>query len=516
MAADDSVTERLLEYDFFPHAEERAADEVTTGLVDLGFVGAALRRGKRVWIGLAALGLIVGGALFLHAKPSYQATASIYMYNDPNLDPLSSMQTDSAIASEPAVVTGALKTLGLPGDKLPYTVTIFSDEVLNISLHAPSAAEATREANAVASAYLRAWVPHVRALTKAAINADTPPAQLRQQLTSINNQIGQLNAVSFPSVQQHQQFVQLSAQAGLISSKLQQLQGEQTADQSTGTKMISETRLLSVSEPKLARSGKTTALEFVGGAFFAGLVIGLAIVTVRALVSERLYRRDDVAAALSAPVRMSVLSAGGGKRSGARRGGRRDADLARVAEYLGGSVPADPQGHACLAVVAVDDPGFVAAAVARLASSYARAGKRVVVADLAGGAFAGHLGVTRPGVTPVDIEGGRIVLVRPTAGVLPIGPRGHAAGEMAPGDEVLAVYTASDVFLTLVVLDPSAGADRLTTWAGDAVAVVTAGQSSVARVQAAGEMIRDAGARLASGILLGADKKDESFGLARA
>jgi hypothetical protein len=46
------------------------------------------------------------------------------------------------------------------------------------------------------------------------------------------------------------------------------------------------------------------------------------------------------------------------------------------------------------------------------------------------------------------------------------------------------------------------------------VAVVTAGESSVTRVQAVGEMIRFAGADLTSAVLLGADGKDESLGYA--
>ena len=37
-----------------------------------------------------------------------------------------------------------------------------------------------------------------------------------------------------------------------------------------------------------------------------GLVLGMGIVVVRALVSDRLRRRDDVAQALGAPVKLSV------------------------------------------------------------------------------------------------------------------------------------------------------------------------------------------------------------------
>jgi hypothetical protein len=66
--------------------------------------------------------------------------------------------------------------------------------------------------------------------------------------------------------------------------------------------------------------------------------------------------------------------------------------------------------------------------------------------------------------------------------------------------------------LTLVTLDPSLGGEYLSSWAADAVVVVTAGQSSWTRIHAVGEMIRLAGTRLLFAILVGADKTDESLG----
>ena len=47
------------------------------------------------------------------------------------------------------------------------------------------------------------------------------------------------------------------------------------------------------------------------------------------------------------------------------------------------------------------------------------------------------------------------------------------------------------------------------------MAVVTAGRSSWTKVHAAGEMIRLAGTSLASVVLVGADKNDETLGVAQ-
>ena len=49
--------------------------------------------------------------------------------------------------------------------------------------------------------------------------------------------------------------------------------------------------------------------------FIIGLVIGMVIVIVRALVSDRLRRRDDIAEAIGAPVKLSI---GPDRRAGCR------------------------------------------------------------------------------------------------------------------------------------------------------------------------------------------------------
>ena len=76
-------------------------------------------------------------------------------------------------------------------------------------------------------------------------------------------------------------------------------------------------------------------------------------------------------------------------------------------------------------------------------------------------------------------------------------------------------YASADLLLTLVTLDPALGGDHLATWATNAVVVVSAGQSSAERIHGVGEMIRLAGMRLDSVVLIGADKSDESLGLVR-
>jgi hypothetical protein len=69
-----------------------------------------------------------------------------------------------------------------------------------------------------------------------------------------------------------------------------------------------------------------------------------------------------------------------------------------------------------------------------------------------------------------------------------------------------------DVVLTLATLDPALGADHVARWATDAVVFVTAGKASSSALRGVREMLRLAGVRLRSCILIDPDATDESLG----
>jgi hypothetical protein len=127
------------------------------------------------------------------------------------------------------------------------------------------------------------------------------------------------------------------------------------------------------------------------------------------------------------------------------------------------------------------------------------------------------LGVTEPGVHSVSPDGAKLVVVVP--GKDEIAPEGPLRGSSPQADgtqtseALLEAARSADLLLTLVTLDPAFGADHLSTWATNVVAVLTAGKSPAAKIQAVGEMIRLSGARLVSAVLVGADKSDQSLGM---
>jgi hypothetical protein len=191
--------------------------------------------------------------------------------------------------------------------------------------------------------------------------------------------------------------------------------------------------------------------------------------------------------------------------------------MRRLVQYLRKAIPANPRGPQSLAVVAVSDPATMAEAIVSLATEAAGQGMRVLLADLSDGCHAGKLlGAAEPGVRKVDSKGSRLILAIPDAAdVAPVGPlpgrRGLMSGAQAP-EELATVARDANLLLCLATLDPAHGGDHLATWATTAVAVVTAGDSSAILIRSNAEMVQLAGTRLRSGVLVGADRDDESLG----
>jgi hypothetical protein len=169
-----------------------------------------------------------------------------------------------------------------------------------------------------------------------------------------------------------------------------------------------------------------------------------------------------------------------------------------------------------LVVVPVDDMLVPAACVVSLATARARLGLRVVVADLCAGSPAARLlGAADPGVHTVSLQGTQLLVIVPQRDeVIAVGPLDRRAGPARAPESVVTACSSADLLLTLATVDPSLGGEHLAGWARGAVAMVTAGHSSAARVHAVGEMVRLAGLSLIAGILVGADKSDESIGAA--
>lgn len=506
-----------------------SATDASAGLISLGFIGSALRRKMLVWLALAVIGLVAGVGLGLDHTPAHTASTTVLLDIPASDSQLTELDTDADIAQSAPVAAAVVAQLGIkqtPTSFLQtYTVAAgTTTTILTITAEGPSDDAAVQRAEAIATQFLAFQAKYLQAQLNQTIDSlNQQVSQAKQRLDSIENQIGQVSAQP-SSPGQAAQLADLRSQQSDATNALNSL--KQSADysqlsaQETTAQMIRGSEVLSSAAPRKRSVKKTLALYAVGG-LVGGLVVGLAIVVIGAITTDRLRRRDDIAIAVGAPVKLSVGPLRGHKWVPHLRGnfGRRNRDMERVVEHLRNAVPAHPRGAAGLAVVAVDDAPTVAQAVIKLAIASSQQRRQVVLADLSTGAPAARqLGITGPGIGTVSPEGVSIAVMVPEAeDVAPLGPLGNPpAGSEQMMEGLAETCSHADLILSIVTLNPAFGSDYLRTWATDAIVVVTAGQSTATRLNAVGEMIRLAGTRLASVVVLDAERSDESLGTVTA
>lgn len=501
---------------------------VGLNLVSLPYIGAALRRTWRLWCGLALLGVIVGAGYYKAAPPSYQASTSILLTNNPQTDPAEAMDNNKAMAESQPVAGLALRRLGLNEStgsfQKTYTATSVTAEILQMNVSATTSAEAVRRAGALATAFLDFRASLLQSQQQSVMaGLDDQISQAERHVTSLADQ---LSAAKSQYPQDNAKLSRLQnerTQAETALTTLQQtVSGTQATSQATMQSMLKGSRVLNAAAP-VAHSRLKLALVYVVAGLIIGLVLGTVVVVIRALVTDKLRRRDDIAQALGAPVRLSVGPlAPKGRGIAIRREGRDpERDLRRVVTQLCRWIPGSSSGPAGLALVAVDNAPTVARVLVELAVSEASTGRRVVIADLSpGGDAARLLGTAESGVTTVTSGGTRLTLLVPPADdVAPLGPlrtsasmRGHAYDTSYVDASHAGAFADADVVLSVLSLEPAFGGEHLATWARTAVVLVTAGVSSAARIHGVGELVRLGKVTLAGAVLIGADKADESLG----
>jgi capsular polysaccharide biosynthesis protein len=443
----------------------------------------------------------------------------------PEGQPGTAILNDQAVAQSRGVAGIALQKLksqeSIDSFQSTYKAAVVTDRVLRITVSAPSSSEAVGRANAIAAAFLAFRADQLRAQQSLQFTAlDDVLAQGQQRIDSINARINQA-AAQPTSDSQQAQLKKLRASSNQATSELgvlnEQVKTAKATAEETTAAMVGQSKVLDAASP-LPHSRLKPLVLFSGAGLIVGLVLGMGIVIIRALVSDRLRRRDDVALALGAPVKLSVPAQPGGRWRPSRRGlaAAHGRDVQRIVEFLHGTL-ATVSRPGALAVVPVDGAQAATLSVVSLAASLAQQNARVVVADLCSGAPVAKLvGLKDPGVQAVQVDGAQIYVASPSPQeIAPIGPFAPIApqGQATLAGQLAAACASADVLLTLMTLDPSLASDHLHTWAADAVVVVTAGRSSWTKIHAVGEMIRLAGTRLISAVLVGADKWDESLGV---
>ena len=503
------------------------AVDAAVGLASLSFIAAAIRRRTRFWCLAGVLGLLLGAGLYVVHPPKVVATTDILLELGPSEDLNTAIQTDAALATSRPVADAALKKLGLNESTSAflnsYTATGVTNRLLQIAVSASSPSESVRRANALAQAFLAFRNQQLLAyqnLTVSPLEQEVNANKTR--VAALQAQFDQLTGLTSRTPEQSQQLTSVTAQLNNARATLSVLvQNARSTQQSVTSATNAAVRGSHIINPGSAvvKSRVKAAIIYAVTGMLGFLFIGIAIVAVTALVSDKLRRRDDVAQALGVPVR---LSTGRVRPRRARTlAAASQPEILRITGHLASLLPddaaepAEPAGHraAALAVVPTDRPEIPALAVVALAVARAGQGERVILADLMPGAPAARLlGVRAPGLHQATADGQQLTVYVAEPGTIPPSGPLRPAGEQTAA-ELSAAWASSGLLLTLVHLDPMLGAGHLVSWAPGAAVLVTAGQSTWTRVQAVGEMIRLGGAQLVSAILLGADKGDESLGL---
>jgi capsular polysaccharide biosynthesis protein len=519
--ADGDFRDRLAIFNGDAAFDDRdSAAASAPGLVSVGYLRSALRRHVRLWVVLALVGLVIGGGYAGYKPPQYTSSTTVLLVDKSQSDPNSAIVTDISLAESTPVAAAVVRQLGLPQSPnsflATYSVKQVTTAILSITAKGPSSSAAQQRASAIATQYLAYRANYENAQQQ---QTDTllqqQVSQAQQQLDAITTKLAQAQA-NGDQAEVTKLRTQQTTAANNLGTVKQNVTATLVSARTTTQQMISGSQVVSPATAGTRSLKKTLVLYGLGG-LLAGMALGMIIVIIAAITSDRLRRRDDIAYVLEAPVRLSVGALRSGRLPHVRGHAARRRDMERVVEYLRHAVPGRSKGTPGLAVVAVDDAPTVARAVVALAIAESKQGLRIVLADLSAGTPAARqLGVRHPGISAVTPAGVPIVVAVPARGeIAPIGPlrAGTAGGDQAQVSEQLAeAFSTADLVLSLVTLDPAVGGDYLATWATKAVAVVTTGESTATRIRAVGEMVRLAGTHLDSVVVVDADRGDETLG----
>lgn len=472
-------------------------------LVSVHYVLSALRRERRLLAGLAVVGIVVGLVLGAAVPHPRTARTALLLQFPTGADPSRAIATDVSLLQTRAVAAAAVAALHLHESttafQATYRGTVLSDSVLQISVKAPDASEAIRRGNALSRAFLQfrkqtyeyqlSVVNRLLGRRKDALQVEV--ATTNREIASFDGQAPTAAEPGAPSLSDL-----LTERASQLND-IAQTENEMQRNTIATTTVVGGSRVIDPAAAVPASALRTIAVD-VGSALVAALALGAGGITLVAVVSTRVRRRADIAAALRAPVLLSVGRLGpplwlravrrapgwsrviAGLGLEARREPPADANLVvRHLQTLMRSAPPDPSG---LVVVAIGRVDGAALAVGLLRDRWAEAGQAITLVNETG------VPLPAPAVVP------------------PLAANG--ADEHSDGTR----FGPDGPVVVVAVLDPAKGAEHLREWASDAVAIVTAGAATTTALESNASMIKAAGLRLRSVVLVGSDVGDDSLG----
>jgi hypothetical protein len=485
------------------------ADTVVGPMIGIRNLKDALVRNRRIWLVTALLGLVVGASLHLAIPEKYTAVTELYLVQPAGADPVLGMADDASLLQTEAVAKQVLAThhLDMSANALlsHYSGIVVSDNILSISFSSGSRSAAVSDDTAVGQAFLTVLANELHLQTNVLVHG------LRSQIPSLNEAINDLNLTittlsnAPPSDQTTNQLTDLINQRTSDTYQLSQIQG-QIQQSLLNEQTVAEVNHVLDPAVLVPVSTKKVIIKDGLSGLVAGLAVGIAAVILISLLSERPRDRSAVAAAVGAPVELSLARYHGPRVMRRRRLHRRltnpTPDLRMIGRRLRTNLESAPGSALGVIALGAAEPG--ALAVGLLALDLSSEGHRVVLVDSADDRLlASVFGHTSQVGTTEAFQSLSLGSPPVTVIVAPDDPAQMA--QKPPPDDAEAV-------LVLATLDPAFGAEHLASWVTDAVMLLTATEVTVPQIEIAGEMLRDAGIFLRSVILLGSDSRDSSSG----
>jgi capsular polysaccharide biosynthesis protein len=501
-------------------APEDSADQARplAALVSFHYLRAAVRRRRRVFVLLALLGVLLGVA-FLVANPAPRtATTTLRLTHQEGVDPSGAIATDISLMTTRTVAERTISALGLtmsPEDLLNSVKTVPSDspEILQLNMSAPTEAEAVRRLDRFTKDYLAFRAKQISAQSDVKIKDYQGQIKaLQAHVRMLRDRIEGLTASGDTG---SSRLTDTATELEQINNKINSLQtavDDETLRQET---IALTSGVIDPAAPMSAGDLRRVVLVLASG-LIGGLALGFGVVVLRAILSDRLWLRIEVASALNASMLVSVRRISPLARPlrivrflpwVKAADARRAVDRQRIAHAIEQAVP-EPGRRQSLAVVGVGNSDEMRFGLVAASAALQHHGRVATIVDLteAGGVASA---VARSADATIEWTP---VVFRPR--VIPSLSKGPSQADPADWEDVALAKGRSGVTLVLADLDPGVGVDHLTAWADCVIVAVTAGKSSVELVRTAGDLVRSIGLQLRGAVLLGAVRDDMSSGVA--
>ena len=481
---------------------------IATREINLRIMREALARHRLFWVTCALLGLIIGASFHLIVPSKYVGVTTLYLAQ-PTTGGTYSIADDVSLLDTTKVAERALHLMApsrarsLPGT---YGAVALGSVLLEVRADGSTPAEARLWAGALARAFLAVRAEVLTGQTRLVVSALLSQVRaLEVQVRRLNRTITGLSAATGTPAGANQE-AQLVSERGADQSQLLSIQAEIQQDHLAEDSVTNGSYVL---DPPLAivPSKKRIFAEDGLSGLVAGLALGIGVLVLGSVVSDRPRRRAEIAMLLQAPVLASIRRRRPlGRKLRATLGRRRMTRPSKAMHQAQGAVVAtlDNLQPPALALVAIGKGSARPAAVivARSALAMAKSGRQVLAVDLTD-----------------DHTLATVLRVRARQGARREVSRGNLRFSLVVGDlggvaDPRAQSQGADAVIILANADPAIGMSHLSAWVVGAVTLIRTGKVSGYLLDGARQMLEAAGVPNLGCIMLDADRSDETFGTA--